>query len=141
MVRTSGLDEEEAYREIEEKFGFSPVDLDYLPNGVGFLHADFGEEIQCINMLYGQNDDVKMIYTIRPNYRAGSLGKDVEDDFVEEYIRENQYTTIYIRKYVVENEQERWFIQFEYKETFYSLTIVDEYQKEIEKIVENLYFS
>ena len=126
VVRTSGLDEEEAYREIEEKFGFSPVDLDYLPNGVGFLHADFGEEIAILV------DGVT---------KLGSLGKDVEDDFVEEYIRENQYTTIYIRKYVVENEQERWFIQFEYKETFYSLTIVDEYQKEIEKIVENLYFS
>lgn len=141
VVPTSGMYEEEAYQEIEEKFGFVPVQLLYLPKRVGFLEVEIGEEIQCINLVYGNKNDVKIIYTIRPNYRDGSLGKDIEDDFVEEYFEENGYTTIYIRKYLLDRDEERWSVQFEYKETLYSMTIIDTSRGEVEEIVKNLHFS
>lgn len=135
------MDEEEAYQEIEETFGFVPVGLDYLPKGMGFIEAEFGEEIQSINMIYGREDDVKIVYLIRPNYRVGSHGKDVEDDFVEEYIEENESATIYVRKYLVDGKEERWSVQFEYKGVLYTMSIADISKDEVEKIVKNLFFS
>lgn len=141
ISRTEDMSEEEAYQEIEEKFGFTPVELYYLPDGVELLEARIGESIQGINMLYGTDGKVKIIYFIRPNYRDGSFGKDVEDDFVEEYIEENEFTAIYIRKYVVEEKEERWSVQFEYKEVLYTMTILDTSKDEVKKIVKNLFFS
>lgn len=140
VARTSGLDEEEAYREIEETFGFAPVELLYLPENVIFLDAKIGEEIQGAHLSYGINQNVKIAYFIRPNYRVSSYGKDIEDEFLEEYIEENEYTTIYIRKYLVEKNEERWSVQFEYKETLYSLSITESSKDEVKKIVENLFF-
>lgn len=141
ISETTGMSEEEAYQEIEEKFGFVPVGLDYLPKGMGFIEAEFGEEIQSINMIYGREDDVKIVYLIRPNYRVGSHGKDVEDDFVEEYIEENESAIIYVRKYLVDEKEERWSVQFEYKGVLYTMTIMDSSKGEVEKIVKNLFFS
>ncbi len=141
ISRTEGMSEEEAYQEIEEKYGFTPVELYYLPDGVEFLDVKMGEAIQGIHLLYGINEEVKIAYFIRPNYRVGSFGKDVEDDFVEEYIEENESATIYIRRYMVEGKEERWSVQFEYKEVLYSMTIMDTSKDEVEKIVKNLFFS
>lgn len=141
VVLHTSMDEEEAYQEIEDKFGFTPVALTYLPEEIGFIEAEFGEEIQCVNLLYGIEGDVKIIYLIHPNYRVSSHGKGIEDTFLEEYIEENEYTTIYSRKYLVDGKEERWSVQFEYKETLYTMTIMDTSKDEVEKIVENLYFS
>lgn len=141
ISETADMSEEEAYQKIEEKFGFTPVGLNYLPKGVGFVEAEFYDEIQSINIVYGREDDVKIIYLMRPNYRAGSFGKDVEDDFIEEYIEENEFATIYVRKYLVDEKEERWSVQFEYKGILYTMTIMDSSKGEVEKIVKNLFFS
>ena len=141
ISETTGMSEEEAYQEIEEKFGFVPVGLNYLPKGVGYVEAEFYDEIQSINIVYGREDDVKIVYLMRPNYRAGSFGKDVEDDFIEEYIEENESATIYVRKYLVDEKEERWSVQFEYKGILYTMTIMDSSKGEVEKIVKNLFFS
>ncbi len=141
VIPVTSMSEEEVYLEIEETFGFVPVGFHYLPNGIGFLEADIGEEIQCINLVYGNENDVKIAYIIRPNYRVSSYGKDVEDEFSEEYIKESEYATIYIRKYMLGENEERWSVQFEYKQTLYTMSITDTSKEEVEKIVENLYFS
>ncbi len=139
--RVTEMSEEEAYREIEETFNFVPVALNYLPKGIEFLAIELGEEIQGIHLSYGEDEEVKIAYFIRPNYRVSSYGKDIEDEFLEEYIEENAYSTIYIRKYLVDENEERWSVQFEYKETLYSMTIMDSSKEEVRKIVENLFFS
>lgn len=140
ISKTAGMSEEEAYQKIEEVFDFTPVRLIHLPKSVGFLEAEIGEEIQCINMLYGENEDVKIIYVIRPNYRESSMGKGIEDDFVEEYIEENEFATVYMRKYMVGENMERWSVQFEYQGVSYAITIMDSSKDEVEQIVENLFF-
>ena len=40
----------------------------------------------------------------------------------------------------MENDVERWVVEFKYESTSYSLIIVDYDKKEVEKIVGNLYF-
>lgn len=141
ISETADMSEEEAYQKIEEKFGFTPVGLLYLPEDVVFLDVKIGEEIQGIHMVYGIDGEVKIAYFMRPNYRESSHGIDIEDDFVEEYIEENESATIYVRKYLVDEKEERWSVQFEYKGVLYTMTIMDTSKAEVEKIVKNLFFS
>lgn len=140
IVPRTSMSEEEAYQEIEDTFGFVPVGLGYVPKGVKFVEAQIGEEIQFINMVYGEEDMAKITYVIQPNYQVGSLGKDVEDEFEEEYVKQNENAAIYIREYLVDKTEERWSVQFEYQKVSYSITIMDTSQEEVEKIVDGLYF-
>lgn len=134
------LNEEQAYEKIEDKFGFYPVKFIYLPEEISFLEAEIDEMIPRIYMLYGENQDVKISYIIRPNYKEGSWSKDIEDELLEEYEKEFEHTTVYVKKYLIENETVRWIIRFEYKGVNYSMYIFDEEKTEIEKIIEGLYF-
>lgn len=136
----TATDEGKAYQEIEDAFGFYPIRLNYLPENIELLDAQIGEGIQGATLIYGEKDEAKIIYVIRPNYRTSSWGEDVEDEMVEEYTVDNEYTTLYLRKYLVEKKEERWVIRFEYNEVGYSLQVCDESKEEVTKIVENLYF-
>lgn len=136
----SYVSEEEVYAEVEEKFGFYPVKLDYLPQNVGFKEAIIYDELQGINLTYGQEDEVNIIYWIRPNYRESSWSKDVEDKLLEEYEVEQENTIVQVKKYLVENKTVRWLVQFEYEDTNYSLYVLNMEKEEVEKITNNLYF-
>ena len=131
--------EDKAYEEIEKEFGFYPVKLDYLPEGVEFLEAEINEETQLIFMLYGK-DGVNISYQIRPNYRAGSWGKDIEDELLDSYEIEVHGVDVSLRKYRIHSEIIRWMVGFEYDNTSYSMLIMDLEQAEVEEIVNNLYF-
>ena len=137
---TSGMSEEEAYQKIEDRYEFTPVRLNHLPKDTEFLEMITGEEVQGIHMIYGKDGKVKVGLFIRPNYRTSSIGKDLDDNHIEEYIEETKYTTMTMRKYEVDGNEERWSVQFAYQETLYSLTIMDSSKEEVEMIVDNLYF-
>lgn len=137
---TSDMSEDEAYEEIVDRFEVIAVRMNYLPEWTEFLEMTVSEEIQHVNLLYGKGGKVKITYTIRPNYRMGSIGKDMEDGFIEEYTEETEHTTLTIRKCEVDSTEERWWVQFVYKETLYSITIMDSSIEEVKMIVENLYF-
>lgn len=132
--------EEEVYEKIEDKFEFYPVKLDYLPEGVEFLEADISEEIQRICMLYGDKQDVNISYIIRPNYRESSWGKDVEDEMVKESEMMINDVRIYLKKYRITDGTERWLVGFEYKNTSYSIMIMDSNWNDVEEIINGLYF-
>ena len=114
--------------------------LDYLPDGIGFLEAEVNEEIPRIHMLYGEKQDVKISYIIRPDYRDGSWSKDIEDKLLEEYEMQVKDVTLHLQRYRVENDVERWIVEFEYGSTSYSLMMMNLEKSEVEKIVNNLYF-
>lgn len=140
VVPITTMNEENAYQEIEDTFGFASVRMNYLPEWTEFIELTINDEIQAIHIVYGKDDDVKIGYLIRPNYRTSSMGKDMEDEFLEEVIKENEYTIINMRKYLVDETEERWSVQFEYRDVLYSMSIADTYKEEVDKIVENLYF-
>ena len=141
ILQASDDEEEEVYQQIEEEFDFCPVKPLYKPEGTEILEMNMGEAIQGINLIYEKNEKVKMTYFIRPNYRTSSLGKDIEDELLEEYVKENEYAVINVRKYLRDNKEVRWSIQFEYQNVSYSMMIYDTSQDEVEKIVKNLFFS
>lgn len=142
ILEASSVKEEEAYQQIEDKFGFYPVKPIYMPEGIEILEMNMGEEIQGINLTYEKDELVSIIYFIRPNYRNGSLGTDIEDQLEEKYETQVSGVNILIKKYSVDEQQnERWSIEFAYEDVQYFMRIIDMEEEEVEKIVENLFFS
>ena len=141
IERVGDVSEESIYQEVDDTFGFYPVKLDYLPEGIVFIEGEVSEEMQLIYMLYGKEEDVNISYHIRPNYRASSWGKDIEDELLEEYDMIVKDVRVQLRKYLIEGDEERWFIGFEYENTSYSMLLMHLDKNEVEKIAKNLYFN
>lgn len=133
--------EAQVYERIEEAYGFSPVKLEYLPEGIAFHEAIFGNELQGVNMFYMTGDKVNITYIIRPNFRESSLGTDIEDDKRQEYLMYVNDVEIKIQEFfIAESEENRWSIDFEYQNVQYLLRVNNMKQEQVEKIVNNLYF-
>ena len=141
ILEASSVKEEEAYQQIEEEFGFYPVKLEHLPEEVEFLEAQMSEEIQGVNLIYGKNEKVVISCFIRPNYRTGSFGTDMEDDVINEYDIQNDNVSITIKQYSVdEANNNRWSGEFAYHDVHYFIVATDMGKEEFEKILKNLYF-
>ena len=72
ISNTSGWTEEEAYDEIEEKFGIRPVQLYHLPEGVMFEEFQIGDEIQGAQLFYTKDEKLSIRMHIQMGYRIGS---------------------------------------------------------------------
>ena len=141
-VATDGeLSEDEVYEQIEEKYGFYPVILDYLPEGTEFQEGTIGNEIQDINLVYGHEEKVDLIFIIRPNYRSASIGTDVEDTEMQSYRMTVHDVPMEVKQYRVEETGEsRWSVTFSYQDVQYFLRLFRMEQKEVERVLNNLYF-
>ena len=142
LEEPDGLTEAEAYQQVEDMFGFYPVELLFLPHNMKFQEISMDKTMQVIHMTYQGENDESMSYTVYLNYRTGSIGTDVEDELISEYDKEVDGNQISIRKYrIAENQTERFVITYEYKNAYYFLQTFYIDDEEIEKIVENLYFN
>ena len=140
VVPQIDISEEEVYEEIEEKYGFYPVRLNYLPEGVEFQEVTMGGKINKIDIAYGINDKIAIWYIIRPNYTESSIVQDVEDELLGEYEIETEKTIFRIEQYRVEDGTTRWDVQFEYNDISYFLMMNSVQKEEVNKIIENLFF-
>lgn len=137
----TSVSEVEAYEKIEDDFGFYPVSLDYLPDGMEFTSIISADDAQYVYMSYVGEDEESMIYSIYPNYRIGSIGRDVEDTLLDEYEKVVQNNVITVKKYLVEdNQATRYKIHYEYENVYYILELNNVIDTEVKKIIENLYF-
>ena len=135
------FEEETVYEEIEDKYGFSPVKLKYLPENTSFLEATMGTDIQGINIFYGVEDKANIIYIIRPNYREVSFGTDLEDKKLQEYVIEICDVEVKVQEFFIKDSgKNRWSINFVYQDVQYLLRITDMKQEIVDKIVHDLYF-
>ena len=134
------VSEEEAFQQIEDEFDFYPVKPIYKPDGVEVLEMNIGEEVQGIDLLYGKDDEVIFSYFIRPNYRNGSYGTDIEDDVINKYTVQNGNVDVVVKQYSVEDNNNRWSGEFVYQDVHYFIVATDIGQEEFEKIVKNLNF-
>lgn len=140
MIPNEYVTEDEAMAQIEEKIGTYPVQLNYLPEGIEFLEINNYDELQGINVYYGNGDTANIIYTIRPNYRESSWVKDVEDELIDEYEIEMKYAVIKVKEYAVQGSSKKWIAFYEYKDIQYSLSLFNMDKDEATKIIENLIF-
>ncbi len=134
-------DEAEIRQKIEETFGFDPVKLVYLPENTEFYEGVFGKEIQGANLVYEMSNGASLIFIIRPEYREGSIGIDIEDKVLQEYQMIVNEVDIAVTEYLIEESEGRaWTARFVYGDVLYLLRVTDIEQKEMEKIVNNLHF-
>lgn len=137
-----GITEVEAYQQIEDEFGFFPVKLFYLPEGMEFQESVISKEAQTVYMMYEKKDESAISFVIIPNHRVGSTGNDKEDTLLEEYTKEVGNNIINIKHYYIEDNGDwRWSAEFEYQNVYYFLNMYNINELEMEKIIENLYFS
>lgn len=135
------ISETEAYQQIEDEFGFYPVRLYYLPEGIEFDGLYLNSSAQNANVSYVGKNEESMIYSIYLNARTGSIGRDTEDTLLEEYSTEIDGVTVSVSKYLIEeNQVECYMVKFEYSSVSYFLELTNIEKDKVEKIVENLYF-
>ena len=136
------LSEENAYEKINEQFGFYPVKMGYLPEGMEFVECIIEVEAQNTRLYYDRKDGATISYSIVTNYRDGSTSIDVEDDFVREYKKIVDRTVINLYEYLVkDNHYTRVMVNFNHGTAQYSMVLTGIKEEEVEKIVENLIFS
>ncbi len=133
--------EHEAYLEIEETFKTSTVFPAYKPDKMKFVESNVDEEIQNAQLYYNAGKDKIFMYNILFNYRSTSIGVDVEDELIQEYVIDVEGHNILIKQYKVEEGTElRWRAEFEHQKVYYFMVMNGLNQQEVEKIVKNLHF-
>ena len=141
IVLSETLDEEAAYAAIEEKYGFRPVKLDYLPEGIVFESVEINEEIRGAKLLYIKNEKLALELYIHTNYNEGSLGVDVEDSLLREFEKQIGNNVFKISEYIVEKSNEtRWKVGFENNDVFYWLIAHEINQSQLEEVISNILF-
>ena len=136
------IDEVEAYEEIEESLGFYPVRIYYLPEGMDFVEAIIEEELQSARMYYSDGQHKNIQFGVFTKNRTSSIGTDMEDVLLNEYNKEVSGVIVNIKEYEIKDSNStRWFIVFEHDDIQYSLLLMGIDEQEMNKIVENLYFS
>lgn len=135
-------DEEEAYKQIEEKFGFIPIKLLYLPEGMEFEEVEIDENLMSARIFYSDSGERLISYYISTNYRNSSTSTDVEDKLTREYENKIGEVLANIQEYLIEeNGTKRWRVLFVYNDAQYIITMTGVDEDEFNEIVENLYFS
>ena len=129
------MDEEEAYEQINEKFGFYPIKLLYLPEDMVFVEGNIYEELQMAQFHYQKGNDKSISYRIYTDYRSGSVGVDVEDTLVGEYEKELEKANVVIKEYEIEEDKSsRWIVTFVYKDAQYTMILTGIDKEEVEKM-------
>lgn len=133
------VDEVGVYREINEKFGVAPVRLGYKLPRMSFKEYFLDEEQWKISMFYEYNSEI-IRYTIYMNNTDSSFTQKELDYLIDQYEIENDYTTISVKVYSIDNYLEKRYVaEFEYQDVQYQLKGTFE-EDEFEKIIENLVF-
>lgn len=135
------VSEEEIYQQIEDEYGFWPVRLDYLPEGMEYIKDAQYEEMQTIQLFYGKSGEMNVSLYIFLNYREGSKGVDSEEKLIEQYTVLNGDVDIFVKKfYDDEHKEDRWMAEFEHNKIHYVVKGNNVNQQEFEKIIENIIF-
>lgn len=135
-------EEEEAYQRIKDEFGFDPVRLDYLTEGMQFQEANFFEEMHSVQMVY-QNveSSSSFIYCIKAHYRDSSVSMDVEDEIISDYVLKIGSVDVQIKRYKIKDSSfEKMTAVFNCDKIQYFLAGYGIQEKEFIKIIENLHF-
>lgn len=139
-LETTKVDEKEAYEQIKEELGIEPVQLQYMPAGMEFDRCVIEKELGTAKLLYLYQEQI-LEYEICYQYSDVARSISTEDNLLQSYKKEKDGVEISIREFQVESiEQSMYSVTFERQDVLYRLRgIID--REEMEKIVENLFFS
>ena len=139
-LETTKVDEKEAYEQIKEELGIEPVQLQYMPAGMGFDRCVIEKELGTAKLLYLYQEQI-LEYEICYQYSDVARSISTEDNLLQSYKKEKDGVEISIREFQVESiEQSMYSVTFERQDVLYRLRGIIN-REEMEKIVENLFFS
>ena len=139
-LETTKVDEKEAYEQIKEELGIEPVQLQYMPAGMEFDRCVIEKELGTAKLLYLYQEQI-LEYEICYQYSDVARSISTEDNLLQSYKKEKDVVEISIREFQVESiEQSMYSVTFERQDVLYRLRGIIN-REEMEKIVENLFFS
>ena len=139
-LETIKVDEKEAYEQIKEELGIEPVQLQYMPAEMEFDRCVIENELGTAKLLYLYQEQI-LEYEICYQYSDVARSISTEDNLLQSYKKEKDGVEISIREFQVESiEQSMYSVTFERQNVLYRLRGIIN-REEMEKIVENLFFS
>ena len=139
-LETTKVDEKEAYEQIKEELGIEPVQLQYMPAEMEFDRCVIEKELGTAKLLYLYQEQI-LEYEICYQYSDVARSISTEDNLLQSYKKEKDGVEISIREFQVESiEQSMYSVTFERQNVLYRLRGIIN-REEMEKIVENLFFS
>ena len=139
-ILTTDVSEKEAYEQIKEELGIEPVQLQYMPAGMEFDRCVIEKELGTAKLLYLYQEQI-LEYEICYQYSDVARSISTEDNLLQSYKKEKDGVEISIREFQVESiEQSMYSFTFERQDVLYRLRGIIN-REEMEKIVENLFFS
>ena len=139
-ILTTDVSEKEAYEQIKEELGIEPVQLQYMPAGMEFDRCVIEKELRTAKLSYLYQEQI-LEYEICYQYSDVARSISTEDNLLQSYKKEKDGVEISIREFQVESiEQSMYSVTFERQDVLYRLRGIIN-REEMEKIVENLFFS
>ena len=139
-ILTTDVSEKEAYEQIKEELGIEPVQLQYMPAGMEFDRCVIEKELGTAKLLYLYQEQI-LEYEICYQYSDVARSISTEDNLLQSYKKEKDGVEISIREFQVESiEQSMYSVTFGRQDVLYRLRGIIN-REEMEKIVENLFFS
>ena len=139
--KTEDLDEIQIFKEIRQELGILPVRFSYMPIDMFIKEYEIDYNQSRAVIIYGYNDRV-IRYTMYMNNGDSSFVQTELDKLINEYqiVCDND-VEINVREYEIEGtDEKRYLATFEYMDAQYEIKGIME-KEEIDKILENLYFS
>lgn len=134
------MTEMQVYDKIEEKYGISPVRLNYIPEDVEFASVNMADPVMMTSMDYRLGDYVAITYYIRPNFQDSTLSYVVDGKFVDSYETTVQGVMVTVSEYDLSEDDPCWVAQFTYQDVHYDLTLLQMEEDEVKQVIEDLYF-
>ena len=127
---------------INDNTGFKIQHAFAVPDEMKFIEVNDYTELKTVQLVYEGEQTESITYKIFPNYRTGSVGTTQDDEIIDEFEKETAGNVITVQQLSVKESGEvKWRAFFDYKEVRYILLLSGVDKKEIEQIIDNLYFS
>ena len=131
--------EEEAYQEIEEEFGVTPVKIIYKMKDMEFKEMKFNKKDQIAEVYY-EYENKLLLYLINASYLDASLGIDADDKVIDTCEEKINGCKMEIKKYKVSKLKHiKYSASFKYNGLEYFILLETE-EEDFKNLLENLFF-
>lgn len=132
-------DEEEAYQLVSDELNIEPVKIIAKIPEMRFCEMYYDSTMKTAELIYTKQSE-KIVYIISASYGQSSLGMDLEDARVNEYVLNYERCQIRVTEYNVDdNDHQKYLANFTYNGSEYFL-FGEGTKEEFEQILDGLYF-
>lgn len=134
------MTEMQVYDRIEEKYGISPVRLNYIPEGVELNSVNVSDPMMMVSMDYCRGDYMTITYSIRPNFQDSTISYMIDGKLLDSYEMKVRDVVLTVSEYDLSEDDPCWVVQFTYQDVYYYMTLLQMEESEAKQVIESLYF-